>query len=367
MLSLFSHNTTSQQKHWHQYRQSGFALLMMVVVVFGVGTLGATLMADHAKSQLSRALSPLSTADRRLLTGARQSLISYAALYHFMYGPRGAGSGHLPCPDTDDFVPAWQSSLSDNRIASGGSPNPPCGRSAVAQGYLPRHIRMPAQRYAFHAEPSQIAIYQVAGQVINNPVNRVVNPSIVDMPSQAAEVAAVISLPVIHSGKRSASVVVSFDALLSGVRPAVAAWIIGKVESLTLAWCRVQPALDEGQHQVQAISTTISALQCHDYRSRLESCPLDTLLLLLVDNLPASDGCAVDAIEQLTIDGIPAIQHWFLRNQWLNWIDIRSTTECMKNPDDVCQLQLIRAPDNQESTVLSASLDRIVLQWAVSQ
>ena len=104
---------------------------------------------------------------------SRQALLSYSALYPYLYGPKGAGMGHLPCPDTDSLL------LESMDWSINHGPNPPCGNGPVAVGHLPSHISFSEERYMIHAGTGRRVEYTVSSTVINNPTNRPVNPDLI--------------------------------------------------------------------------------------------------------------------------------------------------------------------------------------------
>lgn len=276
--------------------------------------------------------------DQTTLIEARQSLLSYAALYPWLYGPQGAGPGHLPCPDTDN--PA-QGKVFDHRgISNTDGPNPPCGKHSVASGKLPRHVRLSDRRYAFHTEPEQRATYRVSGEFINNPVNRIVNPSIVD--SQAKfNLAAVVELPVAAKDLPGARVVLTHQVLLRSTLPSVAAWLIDKSQTLSRSWC--DEVVPDVEISFLNNGNGFNALRCTRFVAMVERCPHEQALLLAMDNLPETDSCAADVLASLSLDGVPAARHWFVRNQWSEWFEFEKGEECTINRIDAdpCLLQFV--------------------------
>lgn len=148
----------------------GVALPLLAVGIAGGGALWL------AGLGLSGHASPPSAAVRERLLGARRALLAHAAAYPEHYGPRGAGPGHLPCPDTDRWPPSRGAARGGGTF-DGEGPDPPCGEGAVAVGWLPRQVSLPSHREPFHHESARRLLYAVSTTVINNPLDRVVNPA----------------------------------------------------------------------------------------------------------------------------------------------------------------------------------------------
>lgn len=338
--------------------------MLVMLLVASVSSTGLALYAKSGGAVFVPVSEYVSLADQQLLIDARQALINYATLYPYLYGPRGAGPGHLPCPDTDggavDSVRSLHTdksseSASDrsaggfsDRSFTGDSPNPPCGRTSVSSGKLPRHVRLADQRYAFHTASSQLASYGVSSNFINNPVNRIVNPSMLYADIRKLT-AATISLPSGSPDRSAATVVLSHESLLAVALPSVAAWVIDKSKNLPHDWCS-GPTHNSGLDTAEAnAGTALAAAQCPAYEKLLERCPQDGALLLAVDRLPEDGECASTDYASLSIDGVPASRHWFVRNQWPRWVQINADGSCGRadryTAEDACELRFVR-PDN---------------------
>ncbi len=112
---------------------------------------------------------------QKKLNQARIGLLSYALSYADNYRASGAGPGHLPCPDTDP---------PDDGNPGNDGPNPPCGQLVQSAGRIPRliHLDSTSQSGAkvidIYPPPSlqdRQPWYVVSGDMINNPINRVIN------------------------------------------------------------------------------------------------------------------------------------------------------------------------------------------------
>ncbi len=141
--------------------QRGYVLLLSLIVLVSGGLLSlmATLPQQHTGAMLQSGFE---------LADAKLALISYAVSYPDLYGPAGAGPGHLPCADTDG------PSTLNSRVADG--PNPPCGKASLSIGRLARQVSLASHRYAFDVHDERRLWYAVASEFINNPVNRIINP-----------------------------------------------------------------------------------------------------------------------------------------------------------------------------------------------
>lgn len=288
------------------FTESGHVLLLMTLLL----STGAGSVLLHQASRVSsnrpieRAL-----AARESLADARTLLLAYSANYANLYGPTGAGPGHLPCPDTDEADAA-----DDPRL---DGPNPPCGRGKFANGALPRHVTLRRHRHAFHAEPDQRIRYAVSTGYINNPVNRVVNASGASetFGSERTHTIASLSMPVTQGFGSNAdrlvtTAIVTRDQLLEVVRPAVVRWFI--------------------QHASERL-----VMDC------VEETPCSRLTLLLNDDSadagvsPTGPIQGADLIEWLSdpdtgfIEAVPASRHWFVRNGWIRNIALSVDDDCL--------------------------------------
>ena len=296
-----------------------------MAVMFGAGSVALVLISGQSSARPLIHASVISTSDQLLLVDARQSLLSYTALYPWLYGPRGAGTGHLPCPDTD--VQQMPTHQGVDQWATLDGPNPPCGNLIHAVGKLPRHVRLSDQRYAFHAEPMQLASFQVSGLVINNPVNRVVNPGLPGL-SESTEPAAFIALPAKTPRQLNPRSVISYQALVEAAQPSVAAWVAGRSRNLPKNWCNGATADEQSSSSSSADIASVNALYCQRFIELAARCPDDQAMLLALDHLPDTELCATDVLAQLSMQGVPASRHWFVRNLWSEWFAFDSDKLC---------------------------------------
>lgn len=289
------------------------------------------------------------SADQYALQTARQSLLTYAALYPWLYGPRGAGPGHLPCPDTDAVTLAPWSPASRR-----DGPNPPCGSSAFATGQLPRHVNLPGQRYVFHVEPDQRLAYRVSSDMINNPVNRMVNDAVIRGGREQRPFVAWVSQPVGDAGQaRSAlsRVPVSRESLLPGVRRSVAAWLVARVNRVRHQACVASP---EAAPAASGLQITEVLRLISDAHSKRPGKSLREPLKQDGDSCEeyVSQDTAVDA---RLIEGVPLHAHWFVRNGWHERVVLQSSEVCHASPSGQCILVLaspgLRA-DRQDERLL---------------
>ena len=311
-------------------------------------------------------------ADQRTMIHARQSLLSYASLYPYLYGPSGAGPGHLPCPDTDSQTPVAQ-----KQLFAGDSPNPPCGSSLRAIGRLPRHVTLPGHRYAFHNEPYQRFDYSVYSHVVNNPVNRVVNPSLLTTMRSMNTVAATIEFDRSTSAidpDRRPSVRITNANLLEAVRPAIAAWILDVVERSETSACRTLPELNLAQDVMDAPEINSTLIEkCRRLHELQTNCVknvevgtkahVDAILLLLVDQLPQGDTCISADPGSSTIEQLAITRHWFYRNQWQEWVQIEFSADCTISLF-ACSL-VYQAEQSRQRNKLTPILhpQKIVFRW----
>jgi len=285
--------------------QCGSMLLALLMVLSGVGAVWVVV----GSSNVVQARSHLSIVQKQgqLLVDARQALISYATLYPFMYGPRGAGPGHLPCPDTDIYADNTAQTIQNRR----DGPNPPCGSNLDSLGKLPRHVVLDSQRYMFHTNPTQDIEYQVINSFINNPTNRIVNSGMLSDSPSGLHHAAVVSLPPLQLGSGLIQLPLSTKALLSTVKPAVAAWFIQRLrESKTTPYF----------HRTDGV------------------CDADFVVYLISDHSESNEsgqggGCVEIELKlkHSLIEGVPASRHWFVRNKWQEWLRVSVSPHCQIN------------------------------------
>ena len=119
--------------------------------------------------------------DAQILYQAKVALLAYAVSYADNYRPTGAGPGHMPCPDLDP---------PDDGNPRNDGPNPPCSRASRLVGRIPRlttavrestdseyNDHKVLEFYPLQTHLDHQPWYRIAGSFINNPGNRVVNPS----------------------------------------------------------------------------------------------------------------------------------------------------------------------------------------------
>ncbi|ASJ76236.1 hypothetical protein [Granulosicoccus antarcticus] len=307
-------------------QQSGFAILLMVFVLLGVGLTGLGQV-----SGLHRVSGSAFTTDQYALQAARQSLLSYAALYPFHYGARGAGPGHLPCPDTD-FVrgaPWEQSSGRDG-------PNPPCGSGSVANGQLPRHVNLGAHRYLFHIEPFQRLEYSVSSGVINNPVNRIVNDQIIRGEPTASPFLAWVRQPPVEQGpskKAFSKIAITRRSLLPGVKRSVSAWFVWQVNHHAANVCLPLPSPSEWAQGLDPLSLIATRETVVTNQPASES--------VSEESEPCLERLPPDSSEEgWELEGVPLDSHWFVRNRWYERIVISASEPCRGEVLGICNLVL---------------------------
>jgi len=275
------------------------------------------------------------------LDDARIALLAYSTNYVDHYGARGAGLGHLPCPDTDGEA----GFESGNRSKDG--PNPPCGQKRVAAGWLPRHLNVTEGRYVFHSQSRQRLLYAVSSAFINNPSNRIVNPDtqstfqFYDMDGVIAVIAAVedsVEITNLANWWKDEEVASAIQALnfiqqsdiLIPVMRRVGSWLVRKFNSALDSYC---------DQQAEPISCDYSLLQ-------LEHCKPTREQAILHWWRPtnAEPDCA-DFSEDLKsrfsfLEDVPYNQHWFVRNGWQEFINILIDEVCMKDGSSRCRFIL---------------------------
>ena len=336
-------------------RESGYVLLMMLVVLLGIG--GAWLGVVGQSVYDRTAKGAVSTADLQALVDARQALLSYSVVYPKLYGPSGAGPAHLPCPDTDGYALKGVNAEMASLQRRDGS-NPPCAYGSSLSGWLPRHTVLPGQRYLFHNQPWQRFDYAVASHMVNNPINRTVNAS--KLLAQASESAMRITLDTQERQGVDAQVVLTHRALLAASAAYVAAWTIERIDITRGNACSHVAAGAEAadtQNSNAALNNVVDECQIDS-----QSCPLDSLYRLLLDRpIVKKSTCMADDIALNTIEGVSATSHWFFRNQWQGSIALSRSTSCLS--DELPKSNCVLSYKGVNSTDTPIGNPMLSLQW----
>jgi len=284
----------------------------------------------------------------RKLSDSRQQLLAYSASYLESYKPTGAGPGHLPCPDLDNTPDVYQVRLG----LRGDGPNPPCGKYPIVVGKLPRHISHGRSRYAFHLEDKHATWYAVDTRFINNPVNRVVNPATVgrirlvkDMPAAAVlfvprEDAALWALPSneVTSLLREALQVGQADHQRAVFENAVSHYVLLTPSALINAVTRRVALWMHSHYQRPDLLNCASNTQCIFDSIRHCDASIETktqLLLLTIKRSIECDGTPLDAdsiglaIKDAHLDDVFLRQHWFYRNDWWRFVNVKWDSQCV--------------------------------------
>ncbi len=317
--------------------QQGYAMLAFVVFLLGMG--GGVLSYMPSLGVVASAQS--ATKDQHALIAARQSLLSYAALYPYLYGPTGAGPAHLPCPDTDSQGSVGAQNTSSVGVRRDG-PNPPCANPVVSEGKLPRHTVLPGNRYLFHAEPYQRIDYAVSGAFVNNPLNRLLNLSNLNqVRSKPVSMLSVISA---DGSRTKARVTITSEALAASVAPAVALWLTQRINTQVERYC-TEPLVSEGVLASPSLAIQDETISCSDlFVDPEEHCSTSRLLALLLDQpLVSGESCLIDVLAENTLEGVSANRQWFLRNNWHLSVNVQHADDCL--PSDMlliaCRLESV--------------------------
>jgi hypothetical protein len=332
--------------------QNGFSMVLLLILLTAIGGYVSATMSTGSRLSISLASVILMNAT---LGQSRQALISYSAHYAYLYGPKGAGVGHLPCPNTDSVLNDMTGWSVDH------GPNPPCGGSAVAVGHLPSHISFPEGRYMIHEGLGPRVDYAVSDHVVNNPGNHPVNPALMSILLMDLKQLAILQQRALTANPnriRTIEVMLSKKALMLAVRPSVAAWIIEKIDNTGGSYCvlyRKKISLHE-LHELDDRCGQINQLvqQCRSDSDVFQS---NLLLLSLADVIPKQFQCAKSALEQIYIDGVPAKQHWLIRNGWLDWVSVEHDAQCAQLPSKPCR------PIHSNLGTLEIPLEPLILRW----
>ena len=296
--------------------QQGYMLIVLMISMLGIS---ATLLGGAPIYWQSSGAEE----KRDVLSNVKSALVSYAANYIDLYGPRGAGLGHFPCPDTDNNVEStsWRYD----------GPNPPCGVGVVAVGKLPRHLTGLTGRYSFHQQSAQQLLYSVSTRYINNPSNRVVN---LDATSDEQaflnqDVLARIAYPRTANDTEHSILIKRVD-IHSAMLQRASEWVISK----------------------------LLAKQDHTDFTHILDCQLNAELELLYwlgsaplrgDNCESLEHALRDSTTLL--EGVPYSTHWFFRNQWYNYITVALPSQCATLTSKQCKWRVDYAVRDRQAHI----------------
>jgi hypothetical protein len=236
-----------------------------------------------------------------------------------------------------------------------------------ARGALPRHISLPGYRYAFHSEPFQRFGYVVSGQVINNPVNRIVNDGILDSNrAQQPLLAWVEQQPVdvgvssqgnLHAPSRAQSrAPITRESLILAARLSVAVWVVERVNlhgGVRCGWdadaitgeqfsefsgeASSQPP--DGQQELWSLladrSSGASFVSGSTQQPSMSSTP-DAATQPTVSCTNSGTGYLM--LDNIVLENVPATAHWFVRNRWHERLVIHPSVHCPGTVPGACTL-----------------------------
>lgn len=377
-------------------KQKGVVILLLVVMLplLSVAVTGALphVRAGHAASTSN----PSHLLDQMLeLREARQALISYSTLYPYLYGPGGAGPGHFPCPDTDG-----RQFMGDTIWAVNLGPNPPCGSQLKSIGRLPNHVSFSSHRYLIHSRLESDIDYQLSEGFVNNPINRIVNPTTIQTHSLKLDSPIRLHTSIQSPGDSSVGPVgthISSAAMLASAKLSVGSWAVQRLVTLHGEKCIEQlfvnginavpddrpldgslsdnkdDVANEQCQQLVRLKLVELVRKCgvqeNSDSQRVLKLPAMVLLALLSDiSLVESRDGSVDETmcdsqgdsivnASNTMEAIPVRRHWFYRNGWADWIQFHLSNECMSVGSMACKLSHIKTASDK-----AESLD-VLLSW----
>ena len=273
----------------------GFALLALAGLLL-VGSAAALLLGGDrgaGRPGPERAL-----ADLARLVAARDALLAYATIYPELYGPTGAGPGHLPCPDTDDAF----------RLAG---PNPPCGRGDVATGRLPLHVTVAATRVGIDVDLGGEPVrYRLATRAANNPARRPFASAGDDASGASTGRDAMAVLASVGRDGAEVSLALRESALRVAAERRVAAWVASRAAS---------PASNEDEPEDVEAGASVGSRPSTD---RATGDGID-VLALVTRRVPSSSG-----EDMLLVDGVPQARHWFAADGWADVFRVTVAPAC---------------------------------------
>ena len=262
-------------------QDSGFiALSLLLGLLLGttayVSSVGLVLSCSR-DSRASHALYNIKRSARVV-----DALIAHSVMYRDLYGPSGAGPGHLPCPDTD----AQTTTQPALRALSRAGPNPPCPLWPALRGVVPAHITVGVLRAGVDVEASRAfpLSYSVQSFVVNNPLGRVVNSTVLSQPITLAQVGVERYPWTLSRSPRPLPLRAS--ALQQPVHRRVSAWLVKQLNA----------------------SNMVVSDEC--------TAPVMCELSLLY---PANGSL---------VEGVTFERHWFWRNEWDNEYQLTVNEGC---------------------------------------
>ena len=337
----------------HSATEAGIAVLPLILgLLLGAGSLLLGCRARSGElcaSATSAITQQQSAAVLRQLQAAREMLLAYAIVYADVYGPTGAGPGHLPCPDLDP--------PDDGNPANDG-PDPPCGAGSAqlrslgriprltyvntisggGGGGAPRHVAFNAQR----EWRDQRLWYRVSEAFVNNPVQTVVNPQTrSELRVNGEEVVAVVVAP----GPRDTARVSGDYGGLTGIGA-------GYLEWQQATQTNFETAFDVGSNDVllglsrdRLIHLVTRRVQGWVQRQLIDAADYYCGLATHVAEARPQHACYPPHLDFTRADCVGsacpllylhagAVQrrhardHWFVRNRWYDYIDYRIDPEC---------------------------------------
>lgn len=299
-------------------QSQGFVGLAMLLVVLSTGAsllaLKAVGIRAHSHARATQNIKALGRSARVV-----EALMAHSTLYADVYGPAGAGPGHLSCPDTD-VLPG---SASIERSLARAGPNPPCALRPSPSGVVPAHVTVGSLRQGIDpdADNAPALSYRVSAEVVNNPIDRVVNTRRL----LEQDIRAMASVGVDERLNETADITLSADVLMPVVERRVAAWVIQRVDETLIS---------------PAVAESVSSPGCAE-----------------------SAGCVVSdiaGIMAVAVEGVVRERHWFWRNRWSDEFRLRIDLACVSAPQ-ACSWAIDDRERREASRVRAAILPVIVL------
>ncbi len=339
-------------------RQQGLALLLLLLLLLS-GSLAhvlgtqALFSVDGITEQSERA---------RRLYQAKNALIAYSVSYADNYLPGGAGPGHLPCPD--------RSPIDDGKDSNDG-PDPPCSRASTLIGRVPRFTwsrdrggldsvisgkGYGTKRLVFYAHRSlrdEQMWYAVSRSHVNNPANLKVNPATegwleVD---KRQDIVAVIIDPgpglSVNQGARPGD---RMHAYLEGDNADGDMIFTQRTEGTSSNDLLVSITRDELMAAVvQRVGVFVTRLLSQFYQMHCDRSVTDCFPPAGdangVCSAKVSEGflslfpgdCNAALVSSGLLEGVDANRHWFLRNNWLEFVRYSRDPACKADIERTCR------------------------------
>lgn len=344
-----------QRASWQGCRQSGLALYLMLIVAIFVSV-------QLMSAQLSGQKNHYIIERQQRLKFAKENLKALAVNYMDIYGPTGAGPGHLPCPN--------QKVPNDSRSSLG--PDTPCRGEYFVIGRLPMLVGIEQHRRVLNYQSDQYDAqnalwYIVSSRFVNSPFRKVNGETLADLSFNGLhEVLAVVldSGPALERQRDSrpssnADSYLEIDINDNEINLANDSndrfLILTKNELMPLTSTRVSDRVSKWliEYRHRRCPSDQALEPCFPFAAPFSGGACTDGLLegwLSVEQGP----CSNSLFEGVDLEGVPVRVHWFIRNRWFKHVRYKVEASCLESPDR-CEI-IISTVVLEERLVASLSI-----------